>query len=378
MKVAIVVVQFPPKWLAGTEIATYNIAKHLSRRDHEIHVITKSDPDTARLTKKDGFSIHRVKFPDIRFIGVLIFWLGVFRCLKRIDPQIIHTQMIDMGVPGFFAKKFLNKPFIVYCRGSDVYRHWQLKKFISKLVFSNASKIITLTQDMQEEVGDNYKDDVVVIPNGIDLEKFENFPNDRAAHDNHTILFVGTLRLVKGVRYLIEAMKIVVKRIPNSRLVIVGDGGETVNLQTLIKKGRLAEHVTFVGKVPNEDIPKYMSSSDIFVLPSLSEGFPNVILEAMASGLPIVCSDVGGMKEIVKDGENGFTVPPKNIDKLSDNIIKLLEDDLLRQAVSKTNKQTVIMYTWENVVKRIEEIYESCLLDGQPPIDGKQTAQGNL
>jgi len=120
MKIAITVPLFPPKWLAGTEIATYNIAKHLARRGHEVNVITSLDKGLPRESMENGFYVHRIFWWNIRFIGIMSFWAKIFWCLKTIKPDIIHVQSVGMGIPGLLAKTFLKKPFVVYGRGSEV------------------------------------------------------------------------------------------------------------------------------------------------------------------------------------------------------------------------------------------------------------------
>lgn len=360
MKIAIVSLLFPPKSIAGTEIASYNLAKNLSKRGHEIHVITSKEEGLSKFDNRDGFYVHRLIFPQVRFLGLILFSVQVFLCLRKINPQIVHIQKTEMGIPGFLAKKILKKRYIVYCRGSEVYFPWQFKDLISKVVFANASAVIALTKHMKMELRKNYNVEIFVIPNGIDLKKFLNIQKeDTTSNGEKIVLYVGSLRPVKGVKYLIEAMRIVIKNKPDTKLVIVGDGTEREQLEMLVRSLKLGRYIKFVGMVPNENVPEYMISSDIFVLPSLSEGFPNVILEAMASGLPIICTEVGGMREIIKEGENGFMVSTKNIEELSEKVLMLLQDDELRKNISKNNKIAVKKYDLENVVERIEKIYEA-------------------
>ena len=119
-------------------------------------------------------------------------------------------------------------------------------------------------------------------------------------------------RSKKGVKYLIETLNIIKNKNKNIRLFIVGDGEEREYLEKLVKELTLEDYVRFIGKIPNERVLEYMVASDIFILPSLSEGFPVTFLEAMASGLPIITTNVRGLSEIIIDGENGFLVDPKS------------------------------------------------------------------
>ena len=206
-----------------------------------------------------------------------------------------------------------------------------------------------------------------VIPNGINLDKFRNLSRETfrkrlgIKKGEKIITFVGTLRPVKGLKYLIQAMNIISKQDTGIKLMLVGDGEERLALQELVKELDLEDRVTFVGKVLNEEIPGYMIASDVFVLPSLSESFGIVNLEAMACGLPIVASKVGGLPEIVKNGVNGFLVEPKNPEQISDKVLLLLGDDVLRERISKNNKDKVKDYSWESVVERLEKVYQNHL-----------------
>lgn len=367
MKIAILVGAFPPKWLAGTEIATYNIAKHLAKRGHEVHVITTVDEGLPKECMEEGFHIHRITPWNMQFLGVASFWFKTFWILKSINPDIVHIQRIIYGISGFLAKKILKKPYVVWGRGSEVYLPWAFKKPISTLVIKNADAAIALTEDMKRLMKEIYNRHIFVIPNGIDIERFKNISREdirkrlKITNKEKIIIFVGTLRRLKGVRYLIEAMKCIIEKNTNARLMLVGDGEDREDLENLVKELNIEKYVQFIGKVPNDKIPEYLKASDVFVLPSLSESFGIVNLEAMASGLPIVATNVGGLPEIVKDGENGFLVEQKNPEKIAEKALFLLEHDDLREKISKKNREKAKGYSWETAVERLEEIYLNIL-----------------
>ena len=117
------------------------------------------------------------------------------------------------------------------------------------------------------------------------------------------------------MEYLIRATKFILETGTVVHTLIIGDGPDKDMLESLTHQLQMGNYVTFKGQIQNEQIPDYLAASDVFVLPSLSEGFPNVLLEAMASGLPIVATNVGGIPEFVKDGENGFITEPQNAKK---------------------------------------------------------------
>ncbi len=367
MKIAILVPLFPPRWLAGTEVATYNIAKHLAQRQHEVHVITWLDEGLPKESIEDRFHIHRISGQKVKFLGVMSFWVKIFWLLKKINPDIVHVQSIGMGMPAFLAKKLLRKPYVVWGRGSEVYLPWQHKKPISKLVLRNADAAIALTEDMKREMQKICDREVSVIPNGLDLERFENLSRDemrgklQAKAGEKLVIFVGRFRPDKGVRYLIEAMEIIRQKGQPVKLILGGEGPEEENLKQLVEQLNLGSCINFIGQIPNEKVPQYMVAAHVFALSSLSEGFPNVVLEAMASGLPIVASKVGGLTEIVRDAENGFLVEPKNPEQMAEKVSLLLNNDDLRQRISRNNKEKVKEYSWGSAVSKLERLYQSLL-----------------
>lgn len=363
MKIIVLVQSFPPKWLAGTELATFNIAKHLAARGHEVHVLTSFDKGLPKESKDQGFWVHRSPFPNIRVLGIVIFWLQLLVTIKKINPDITHVQGIGMGIPAFLSKTFWRIPYIVWGQGSDVYLPWRFKKPISKIVLSTAGAVIALTINMQQEMLKTCKRQIMIIPNGIDLDKFNGLNRENARsemripNDDIIVTFVGTLRPVKGVKYLIQAMDLIHKKNADIKLMLVGDGPDRQELERMTEELELKDVVVFVGKVPNEKIPMYMTASDIFILPSLSEGFPIVNLEAMASGLPVIVTKVGGLPEIVNEGENGFLVEPKNPEQLADKILMLMEDNNLRYKISENNKKKAKDFSWENVIDQLGGVF---------------------
>jgi glycosyltransferase involved in cell wall biosynthesis len=359
MKIVILANLFPPKWCGGSELALYSIAKNLALRGHDVHVITKWDEYLPKRSFQDGFHVHRVHKGKIRFFSMTFFLINIFFCLKSIKPNIVHVQQIWFGcIPAFFSKKLLKRPYIVYGRGSDIYHMSFFWRKMSKFILKNAAKVIVLTEDMKRELQKIYCGEILIIPNGIELDNYKNLQKKNfRVSKNKIIIFVGTLKPVKGLIYLIKAMEIIHVEMENTILMIIGDGEDRKSLEEMIIKLHMEEVVIFQGRIPNEDVLKYLVQSDVFVLPSLSEGFPNVILEAMAVGLPIVSTNVGGLYEIIKNSENGYLVEPKNPQQLADKLLQILKDPTQSKNFSYNNIEKVKKYSWKNVVERLEDIY---------------------
>jgi glycosyltransferase involved in cell wall biosynthesis len=358
MKIAIGIPLFPPKWFGGAENATCNIARYLTKKGHEVHVITLHNEGLPKDSQMEGFYVHRVASSNIRIFGELILWFEVFKCIKKISPDIIQIQFINYGMPAYISKKLLHIPYCVWGRGTEVYHPWLGKNLISYFVLKNANEVFALTHHMKRAMHHLCNRDIKVIPNGISNTRFKIWSGIKHQDRSFkTLICVAILRPLKGLDYLIEALKIICERYTSTQLIIIGDGDDRKKLETLAHNLGLSDNIAFLGKKPNTEIPKFLAESDIFVFPSLSEGFPNVLLEAMASGLPVVATNISGISEIIKDGENGLLVKPKNSQDLAEKILYLFQNDKLIRKMSENNLKTAKEYNWDIITAQLEEIY---------------------
>lgn len=360
MRVAILTPKFLPYWVAGTELATYHLAKELAKKGHQLHVVTSLDFDLPTLQYEQGFFIHRVKFQQLRFFGVLLFWINTLITLIKIHPDIIHIQGACYP-SGFIAAKLLQKPYIICGQGNDIYFPPTYLKPLIKFEIMDANAMVALTKDMKHAMQKYFNREIHVIPNGVDLTRFNVshasvFENKSLDDKKQRIIFVGRFRPEKGVTYLIEAVSLIKKEVP-IELMLIGEGPQEIDLKIKVKQLNLNECVSFLGKIPNALIPEYLAKASVFVLPSLSEGFPLVVLEAMASGLPIVATKIRGLSEIIHDEINGFLVDPGLPETLSKRILQLLENKPLRESISANNLIAAQNYSWSNVATRLIDLY---------------------
>jgi len=366
MRVVILSFQLPPPSLGvgGSEWAVFQYAKTLAQRGHEVHVITQLDERSLpSFEVVEEFCIHRINRWHVRIVGTLLYFLSVYRKIRKLKPDVIHEQAIQ-GL-GFFIKRFSSIPYIVFPRGTDLYLASSFfQKLVVKLALKSADALLGQTQDMAREMKKICpQKGVVVIPNGIDLERFRGLSVEDARQKlrinvgEEIILCVAHLRTEKGHEYLIEAMEKVIAISLQSRLFIVGRDFQRGKIQKLALGKKIDQKVVFTGFIPPDEIPEYMVAADVFVLPSLSEGFPNVLLEAMAAGLPIVATNVGGIPEIVTDGENGFLVESRNSQQLAEKILLLLKNENIRKRFSGNNIEKAKSYGWSNVIASLEEVY---------------------
>ena len=183
----------------------------------------------------------------------------------------------------------------------------------------------------------------------------------------NVILFIGRIVEKKGVQYLIKAMPDILHEYPDTDLIICGDGPLKTEFENLSKKMGLENYIRFVGYVSDENIKiEYLSLSDILVVPSIltrnkdTEGLGVVILEGLATGTAVIASDVGGIPDIIKDGENGFLVKPENSDDISQKVIKIFSDDELKRKFKENGLRTIQeKFSWSIVINSLRDIYNS-------------------
>lgn len=221
--------------------------------------------------------------------------------------------------------------------------------------------VISVNREHLDLLSDAHED-VSYIPNGVDIERFDS---DRETVDGR-ILFVGRLAPKKRVRDLIEAYETVAEAVPESELVIVGTGSQRDELEELVDRLDLSDDVTFEGHVPDDAVPDYYASAEVFALPSVWEGHPLTLLEAWAAGTPVVGTDVEGIAEFIEPGETGYLVPPESPGELADALVSALEDPSgTRQMGAVARRTATEEYSWEQAAAETDEVYRRVARDAE-------------
>jgi len=205
---------------------------------------------------------------------------------------------------------------------------------------------------------------MAVVPNGVAPEFFANpEPLESWKADGPTILFVGRLEPRKGLAYLVRAFLRLKPAFPRLRLLVVGrdDRGQQDKAMAMVPP-RLRTDLVFVGSVPQDDLPSYYASADVFCAPSLGgESFGIVLAEAMAVGLPVVCSDIGGYRDVVRDGTDGLLVRPRDPEALAEALAGLLDNPARLAAMGLAAATAARRYAWEVVAGQVTEVYRTAL-----------------
>jgi glycosyltransferase involved in cell wall biosynthesis len=234
-----------------------------------------------------------------------------------------------------------------------------LAALYSPRIYRFVDKIVVNSRYMLRSIISYYGIDsgkIVVIPNGVNLRRFSNQEKRIKLLGDPSILYFGGLTMRKGVDILIRAVAKAKEDIPGIKLHVVGAGNSEC-LKKLSMRERLGDQVVFWGPADSGIAPQFFKGADICVFPSRYEPFGIVILEAFASGKPVIASRVGGIPETVSDGENGLLVKPNDPDALSDAIISLSQDKGLRNKLSENALKTATRYSWENIAREYVSLY---------------------
>lgn len=293
------------------------------------------------------------------------------------------------GFPETLEKHSLKKPFIHLIHGplADEYeqglknQHQTLRvklanRFMKhqakqeEAMAKKASLIVAVSKYSRDKILEHYdveETKIRIIPNGVDVEKFK--PTDAVASKRQfglgtepVVLFVGSLVPRKGLPYLVEAVKKVVKQQTNTKFVIVGDGPLRKQLDESLNNAGLMSNFMFLRNLKEDQLSAVYSAADVFVLPSIQEGQGIVLLEAQACGIPVVAFGEGGVYEAVRDKETGFLVDLGNSEGLADNLLKLLGDKGLRQKMGAEGRRFVTEnFTWDICAQRMLHVYREHL-----------------
>jgi glycosyltransferase involved in cell wall biosynthesis len=371
---------FPP-WRGGAETYVYNLSKQFVKLGHQVKVFCASYPERPGRQLLEQVDVHRLR-SYARVYGVpLIPSLPL--ALAKVEADILHanfpnpfnastTSLISIleGIPAVLTWHN-DLPPVSFGASLIVYIHDNL---VAPIYLPAFKKIISTSKAYAEtsKILQRYREKVVIIPNGVDCERFN--PNIdgswvRAKHaldDSKVILFVGALtrwHRYKGLDILIKAFSEIQDQMKESRLLIVGDGDLKPEYQTL--SSSIAHKVIFAGNVNDDEMPSYYAASDLLVLPSVdrSEGFGLTLLEANATGKPVVASNVGGIPSVVKDGVNGLLVPPRDKKTLTKTIINLLKDENRLIEMGMNGRKIAEAHDWRTVAKKTEELYREVLKD---------------
>lgn len=360
MKILMLNYEFPPIG-GGSGNATYHLLREFSKFKYlKIDLVTASSGKYKVEKFSKNITLYRlnVEKKSLHFQSNKETFLWSIRTLFSL-PKLIKKNKYDLshcwtGWPsGFFGFLFEKKQkYIIGLRGTDVPGYNQRMGILDKIVFTPYSKVVweragritTNSEGLKKLANKTWKGQIDIIPNGIDTKKFK--PGKKPVKPR--LITVSRLIKRKGIEFLIKALKGL-----DFELDIIGEGPELNNLKQLAKE--VNSKVNFLGYVKHDDLPKYYQKASIFVLPSLYEGMSNSVLEAMASGLPIITTNTGGTQELIHD--NGIIVKKKSSASIRKAILTIINNNLIKKQGNNSRKLALKM-SWSNVAKQYHDLYK--------------------
>ncbi|MGC9398865.1 MAG: glycosyltransferase [Anaerolineae bacterium] len=355
--------------VGGAERIVAQLASRLPRDRYNVKVACLYDPEAVGA--------------DIRAAGIAVIHLDMrskldlrapyrlFRLLREQNIHILHAHLFHANLLAATIGRLTRIPVIIATRHSveigGGHREW-----INRLVRSSHDAVVTVSREVYEaELRRSGTDPgkLVMIPGGVRLSDFDEIVQASPERlrdgwgiqpQSYLIGTVGRFVEPKGYPHLLDAMVRIQAHLPDVKALLVGDGVLRPAMEEKAHALGLSDSVIFTGI--RRDVPEILALLDVFVLPSLWEGLPLALLEAMAAGLPVVATRVGGVPEVVVDGVTGLLVPPRDPHALADAILRLLRDPALRRRMGEAGRARVAAhFSVEQMVRKIEALYEQLL-----------------
>ncbi len=372
MKIAIVC--YPT--FGGSGVVATELGIALAEHGHEIHFITYKQPVRLQLLHSN-VHYHEVTVPSYPLFHYQPYELALSSKLvnmaKLHEIELVHVHYaIPHAYAGYMAKQMLAEegiyiPMVTTLHGTDITLVGNHPFYKPAVTFSinNSDAVTSVSQSLKDDTLRLFdiKKEIHVVPNFIDTKKYDNPYSECqreliATEDEKIITHISNIRKVKRVDDVIEIFDRIQQKMP-AKLVIVGDGPEKKSLEKLCKKKGLTEKVLFVGN--SHEVDKILCFSDLFILPSEHESFGLVALEAMACGVPVISSNAGGLSEVNIHGESGYLSDVGDVDEMSENAIKILEDPEMHLKFKRKAKLISKKFETKAIVPMYEEIYENAL-----------------
>lgn len=379
MRVLFLNYEYPPLG-GGAANATAYILREFSKIPNlEVDLVTSSIDENYHLEKiGENISIHRLPIgknknnlhfqsqKDVVIYSWKAFWFGR-KLIKQGNYNLTHSFFtVPCGFLSMAYHRLYKIPYIVSLRGADVpgyserflFIYFILKPLI-KLIWKKSSAVVSNSQGLKDlALQTRPEQEISIVYNGIDIEAFK--PAELEHQMSKFIITTGASRVThrKGLNYLIAAVAKLAPKYPNISVKIMGDGNAKKELETLAEKLDTQERVEFLGRIAREETAPFYQEAGVFVLPSLNEGMSNAMLEALASGLPIVATDTGGSKELIKEGENGFIIKFKDSDDIAEKLEILINNSELVRSMGQASRRRAEKMSWQKVAEEYYKLYE--------------------
>jgi glycosyltransferase involved in cell wall biosynthesis len=384
IRVLIITTSFP-RWKDDNRSPfIFEKAKSLVEKGCDVTVVALHTPGSKCYEEIDGVKVNRIRYSPEKFeilqttrAGIPAAWdknkfvifqillfilkLSFFIIKNKKKYDIVHSNWTISSFSAVISKRFHKKPIITSVHGSDINQAIKNRFFcfLTKIVINSSNKIICVSEDLRKKIINLAKtpSHLLVIPNGVNTNIF--YPD--SINKEKIILFVGSLTQNKRIDLLINSFGNIFPKIDDYSLYIVGDGPEEESLKELAKNKLPHSSVKFTGSLSREEISNLMRKSFILVLPSINEGFGVVLIEALASGLPCIGANSGGIVDIINE-EVGILFSLDNGQELENAILTLVNNELIYEKMSKQARIIAVnKYDWSIISEKIIEAYKDLI-----------------
>lgn len=350
--------------IGGAEVMLAQVLPKLTNFEHVVCSLTTKGPIGQKI-EENGIKVYELIGGKKLSLSAISEFGNI---IKKEEPDIISTRLIHADIFGRVFGHFYGIQTVI-CGLESVLEDKKYNKFfiLERLTTFLVTKYFAVSNAVKNKYTNKAKikpPRIEVVYNGIDLEKFNDLPDKEAAkktlgYTGSDILigYVAKLRAERNHSSLITAFSLLVKKFPGTRLVIAGDGPEKENLIKLSKDLHVSERVDFLGN--RNDVPLILKSLDVFVSPSAYEGMSIAILEAMASGLPIVASDIEPNRELIENNVDGYLVDPFNPSAIAERISALIENPGTQTVFASKAKERSKKFSIENTVNKLDKLYRA-------------------
>jgi len=358
--------------LAGAEQQALNLSKGLQANNIPVSVLTRAVQGEKHFEIVAGIPVYRnIRVIDRgKLFGMTYILTTLYHLFKlRKTYNIIHCHIADgLGHVAALIMAFLfNKKVIVKIALSGPESDFQRMKAsrinrICLKLLHHVDRIVTICSwSKQEAAAEGFPDTrIAFIPNGVDIHQF--YPSASGTDKPNRITFIGRLTPQKGIDVLLRAFAAISRNLPNLQLDIIGEGPQKETLIKNVKTLGITDKVVFHGTLAQPET--LLAAAAVFVLPSRSEGLSNALLEAMACGLPVIATAVGGNLDLIENGQNGLLVEQDNPDQLAEAIERVLSDREFSDKLGKAARQTIVSgYSMEQVTSKYIALYRKLLID---------------
>jgi glycosyltransferase involved in cell wall biosynthesis len=360
--------------VGGAEKALFDLSTSLDRTRYEVTVASLKDKGLiAQQLETEGIEVISLGLNEgSKLSGLFSSLFMVFKVereLKRRKADILHTFLFRANFIGRIAARAAGVPVVISSlRTMEEEKKYQL--FLERITSFMVDRYIAVSEKVKEHAISHSKippDKIVTIYNGVRLQDTGGASDPEALRralnispSDRVLMVIGRLRKEKGHSFLIDAIDEVRKRIPGIKLIIVGEGEEEPRLKAQVRRLSLTETVVFTGL--RRDIPELLTIAELVVLPSLWEGMPNCLLEAMNAGKPVIATAVGGIPEVVLDGYTGILVPPWNSKALTEAMVRVLsQQEVAHKMGARGRKRVEQCFPLEKSIFETEMLYQEVL-----------------